>query len=45
MRSIFKNFRTRMIVGCILALVALLAVSFVVLSNQPSFSETPRENG
>ena len=34
MRIIFKKFRTRMIVGCILAVIALLAVSVVVFINQ-----------
>ena len=42
MRIIFKKFRTRMIVGCILAVIALLAVSVVVFINQPSFGRTPR---
>ena len=31
-----------MIVGCILAVIALLAVSVVVFINQPSFGRTPR---
>ena len=42
MRIIFKKFRTRMIVGCILAVIALLAVSVIVFINQPSFCRTPR---
>ena len=42
MRIIFKKFRTRMIVGCILAVIALLAVSVIVFINQPSFGRTPR---
>ena len=42
MRIIFKKFRTRMIVGCILAVIALLAVSVIVFINQASFGRTPR---
>ena len=42
MRIIFKKFKARMIVGCILAVIALLAVSVVVFINQPSFGRTPR---
>lgn len=42
MRIIFKKFRTRMILGCILVVIALLAVSVIVFINQPSFGRTPR---
>lgn len=42
MRIIFKKFRARMIIGCILAIIALLAVSVFVFINQPSFGRTPR---
>lgn len=42
MRIIFKKFKARMIVGCILAVIALLAVSVIVFINQASFGRTPR---
>lgn len=42
MRIIFKKLRARMIIGCILAIMALLAVSVFVFINQPSFGRTPR---
>ena len=45
MRIIFKKFRTRMIVGCILAVIALLAVSVVVLSINPASAELLAGNG
>ena len=37
MRIIFKKFKARMIIGCILAVIALLAVSVIVFINQASF--------
>ena len=43
MRIIFKKFKARMIVGCILAVIALLAVSVIVFINQASFGRTPRQ--
>ena len=42
MRSISKKFRARMIIGCILVIIALMAVSVVIFINQPSFGRTPR---
>lgn len=42
MRIIFKKLRARMIIGCILAIIALLAVSVFVFIIQPSFGRTPR---
>lgn len=45
MRIIFKKFKARMIVGCILAVIALLAVSVIVFINQASFGRTPVGNG
>lgn len=42
MRIIFKKFRARMIIGCILVIIALLAVSVFIFINQPSFGWTPR---
>ena len=39
MRIIFKKFKARMIVGCILAVIALLAVSVIVFINQASFGQ------
>lgn len=42
MRIIFKKFKARMIVGCILAVIALLTVSVIVFINQASFGRTPR---
>lgn len=45
MRIIFKKFKARMIVGCILTVIALLAVSVIVFINQASFGRTPVGNG
>ena len=45
MRIIFKKFKARMIVGCILAVIALLAVSVIVFINQASSAELPVGNG
>ena len=45
MRIIFKKFKARMIVGCILAVIALLAVSVVVFINQPTSAELLAGNG
>ncbi len=45
MRIIFKKFKARMIVGCILAVIALLAVSVIVLSIKPVSAELPVGNG
>ena len=44
MRIIFKKFKARMIVGCILAVIALLAVS-LFLSIKPVSAELPVGNG
>ena len=44
MRIIFKKFKARMIVGCILAVIALLAVSVIVLI-KPVSAELPVGNG
>lgn len=39
---IIKKFRTRMIIGSILGIALLLAVTIFVFINQPSFGRTPR---
>ena len=45
MRIIFKKFKARMIVGCLLAVIALLAVSVIVLYQSPVSAELPVGNG
>lgn len=39
---IIKKFRTRMIIGSVLGIALLLAVTIFVFINQPSFGRTPR---
>lgn len=41
MRSISKKFRARMIIGCILVIIALMAVSVVILSISLALAELP----
>ena len=46
MRIIFKKFKARMIVGCILAVIALLAVSVIVFYQSSQFRQnSPWGNG
>ncbi len=42
MRIIFKKFKARMIVGCILAVIALLAVSVIVFYQSSQFRQNSR---